>query len=594
MLALLRRHSRSWLIWTIFAVLIFVFIFFFGPQTEGFAPSSRSWAVRAPSATVYDTQLNATLQRTLDILGSRGRLEDAEFAQRRLEIAENIALVHVLADRARREGLEISRDELSCYIVNWNRGYLVNGEAICERYPEAWAQLYPNVDFAFYSTMEGTFSESYIIDVRGRFNMSIEEYERWKQSELLAMRYLELLASSLPISADILDAMTSRRADMVNLEFIELPSSLAVASVNDEDIERLIADEESTLRARYAARQDSFSEEAALHLSQIYIGRSSDSDEADAQAELVQEILAQAQGADADFAALANTHSTLARDDGGDLGWRTRDSLAGDVWERASRMSVGEVAVLEQDNSWRILKLEDSREERTRPYDEVAAELAEDLLLEGQREEAAERQRERARRILEHASAGLTLEQALAAEETESGLNSDEERDVRELELSLEVKETGEFSFERTPQIFDGLGGGMQAFTLPASPADQVPGIGTSAELTRIAFALSESSPLHPEPVEVDGSTYIVRLLSRSTSDDPEIASAAERALRAELSDNFLRLDSAKRRLLLHDSNAELPSFLQETLREAITKRQVRFRANILEIPAAELELPTL
>ena len=113
MLGAMRDQSRSVWIWATFGVLIFVFVFFFGQQTRGFAPSSRSWAARIADLTVYDSTLNSRFDRAQYRANRSGRLTDEEFYKLKRDVMNDIALTALLADRAKASGMAVTHDELS-------------------------------------------------------------------------------------------------------------------------------------------------------------------------------------------------------------------------------------------------------------------------------------------------------------------------------------------------------------------------------------------------------------------------------------------------------------------------------------------------
>ena len=190
--------QRTWVKWgtgAIFGVIILAFIFFFGPQTQGYAPGSTFWMAKVNGRQIRNTQVDATFER-FRRFSNRRRMSDEEFLVLKRQMTINAALVPLLAERAEEAGLAVSDEEVRCYIVNWHRGYLVGGEPICTRFPESWQTLYRNYDSAFYAESDGSFSTSYPRDVRSNFAMAVEDYEEHKRQELLVLHYLDLLATA--------------------------------------------------------------------------------------------------------------------------------------------------------------------------------------------------------------------------------------------------------------------------------------------------------------------------------------------------------------------------------------------------------------
>ena len=577
MLDLLRRHSRSWLIWAIFIVLILVFIFFFGPQTEGFAPSNRTWALRIDGHTYYDTQLNAAVQRQMDRSGDRTRMEDAEFNLRRRQVADDISLIYLLADRARSHGLQVSKDELACYIVNWSDDYLQGDTPICAQFPEAWRRQYRNADIVFYTTQEGAFSTSYRNDVRGYFAMSVDEYEDFKRRELLALRYLDLLAAALPVPDALLAEAVRRRSTERNYEFVRVSGDIDLLTIDSDAVETILRDEEGLLRERYATGQDRYTTPRRIRLQQIYVSRSEDSDAAAAERARLESLLATAREEGTDFAALVAEHTELAREreSGGDLGWRTRDAIASDLWDAAEALQVGEVALVEQARSWRIIRLAELEEGRVLPFDEVRGDLASELATERARARIVEERRHRAEGVLARAREGASFADAIAALD----------------ESELEAQETGFFPLERVGQSFPEFG-----FVLPAPPPGDVPTIGLAPSLRRAMDALTVESPLAPSLIEHEGSLFAVRMIEERTVDNVEALRAQVMSdLQRELADNLFALSTVRVRLTTNARDIAFPELLQGILDEAIARGRIRLRRQVFDATPSALgvALPT-
>lgn len=595
MLALLRNHSRSWLIWAIFIVLILVFIFFFGPQTEGFAPGSRSLAVRAPGAAIYDTQLNATLQRSLDRQGTRARLDDVTFHQRRRQIALDLALVHSLADRAERAGLSIGQNEVRCYVVNWNRDYLWRGVPICEDFPEIYPSLYPNLDFPFYADFDGRFSESFRQDIRGRFAMSVEEYEAWKARELLALRYVDTLATAVRVPPGAVRAAWERRNDRVSLELIPLRPDQADVSPTEAEIADAIALRESDLRALYDADPARFEVPRSARLQRIFLRKpmGGDDEALDALRERANALLAEARAPGADFDALVAEHTDLTaeRETGGDMGERTADSLDSTLWEAIRDLGEGGITLVEQTSAISILRVAANTPARTLPFDDVSRELAEELLREAAVERASDTLAARGERILALAIEQRTTLQDAAALEAVELSGEDPEAEIGVLAATV----TESFARERSPQRFDDLGPQFAGFTLPASPPDEIPGVGRSAELARIAFSLTAEQPVHPSPVVVNDVAYLVRLDSREQPGDSPSASdlaAVENELRDALVEAVVGPSAFRNRVLLNANDTALAPTIAAVLEEDIAARRIRLRERVFRVDPALDDAP--
>ena len=91
-----------------------------------------------------------------------------------------------------------------------------------------------------------------------------------------------------------------------------------------------------------------------------------------------EEVLAKLQAGEGDFAALAKEHSkdTGSAEGGGDLGWGSSDNYVPEFKDAVDKMEKGEMSELVQtEYGWHIIKITDTREEGTMPFDEVAEQI---------------------------------------------------------------------------------------------------------------------------------------------------------------------------------------------------------------------------
>ncbi len=92
--------------------------------------------------------------------------------------------------------------------------------------------------------------------------------------------------------------------------------------------------------------------------------------------------------AGADFTQLAKDNSIgPSKDSGGDLGYFTADQMVPSFSTAAFNLEPGDVSEPVQSQfGWHVIKLEDKRTQPIPSYDEVAAEIAEDLFTQAQQE----------------------------------------------------------------------------------------------------------------------------------------------------------------------------------------------------------------
>lgn len=608
MLDKMREMSNSAGILLVFGAIIFVFIFFFGPQTAGIAVTTRDHLGGVGDVDVFSNVLDARLGRERMIAGERGSLDEAEMTRRRRTTLEDYLLMRYLAQRAEASGLRVSDDEVRCYIVNWNRRYAVNGVPICEQFPEDMADRYPNYEWGFYSR-DNVLSETYRADVQSQFAMSLDEFEAYKAAELLARRYISLMEEALPVSGELVRQSTARRTESVDLEYIRLdPSTSSASDVTQIDIDRIVAEDPAAITAYYEANADDFAEEAQVEIRRIFLRRPPEgSSEAATALENYEQILARAQGGE-DFEALAREFSELEseRAEGGAMGPRTAANLATSLWDAANALEVGGVAGVEGASNWSIIKLESKTDARQRPIDEAREDIARQIAEERNTARAQELLLERGRAVLALAQSGMTLEEAAAAEagvETE-GSAEDEGGDEDTADVPaptaspLRVQTTGPFARERAPESLASLGPQFANVRLPPAMPFDIPGIGESRELAQQAFELTADAPVLSELVEVDDAWFVIRLAERTDADpaDTEVASNAWIEMQVELRKAFFGSDvidtATEARLFRLQSSTERSPVLQAFLDQAIAEGAIRIKEREFIVdPVAQLPI---
>lgn len=593
------------LLLVLFGALILAFVLLFGPQASGFAPGTARWIAKVDGEKILNTSVDAAYQRYRQRYGSQA-LDDAAFVELQRNLVINDSLVRLLSAEARELGLAVSEVEVQCYIYNWHRGAMVDGERICAPFPESYADLYRNYDLPFYQDVEGNFSTSYERDVRVYFGMAVDAYTELKTSELLAMRYLDLVARGIDVAPEQVQSAWERRNTTVDLEYIRLDgASVATGTVSDEELASWRLENDATVRAEYDANVADYEEARQVRIRRIYFRKPNEEDPtfADAEANFraaVERVTTNGE----DFEAVAREVAELDRDreSGGDMGLRTSESLSADLYEATEGLSVGDVVEVEQTFAWNVIKLEEEVPARTRSFDEVADDIAREMMMEARREEALAGLTTRAERVLELAATADSLAAAAEAEAAEqnptagSDEDGDEPSDEEEAEATptiaaLAVSTTGAFARERANDFAAQLGPEYSGLVLPPPPADTVPGIGASRELVRIAFSLTEDAPLHGEILEVGEERYLVRLAAREDAGElgADDFTSIYSQLRGQLAEQIVGASQARIRLLADQPGTYSP-YLQQLLDAAIDDGRIELRPGAFEVAPAEVD----
>ena len=174
--------------------------------------------------------------------------------------------------------------------------------------------------------------------------------------------------------------------EQVRAEFLVLSRDalIAQAAVSDEDV-----------KAAYQSRADRYKEGEMRRASHILIRAAKDAPEAEAKAAKAKadELLAQVKKAPADFAKIAkqNSQDPGSAEKGGDLDWFGRGAMVKAFEDTAFTLKEGQVSdVVRSDFGFHIIRLAGVRAERSKPFEEVKADLLAELKREAGMKKYAE------------------------------------------------------------------------------------------------------------------------------------------------------------------------------------------------------------
>ncbi|MCS6799274.1 MAG: peptidylprolyl isomerase [Myxococcota bacterium] len=327
---------------------------------------------------------------------------------------------------------------------------------------------------------------------------SVAEFTRWQVEERLAERVRDLVAAAVTVSpAEVWDAFVAER-ETATLEYARFSpeyyrDTLRVADAElqawmDTHRERLDREVEGQ-RHRYRGL------ERQVRARHILVSVSEDaSEQVRAAARARIESLLRRARAGEDFAELARRHSddTVSARRGGDLGWNPRGRMQPSFDEAMFALEPGQLSdVVQTRYGFHIIRCEGVREGDV-PDAEVRREVAEDLF---RRERGQQIARERAQRAIEEMRAGTSLDELRRRLAEESGRTSEStatSQDESDDPLAPHADRT--VAFGRTDE----------------------PVPGDDGTVVRVAFGLTEENPVAPEPVEVGGAWYALRLAART------------------------------------------------------------------------------
>ena len=502
MLTDLRENSQHFVIYLMFGILIFVFIFFFGPQTDGCRPGATQarvgWAATVADVDLTQQEVEVAIRRRLTTEDMR----DEDLSRLRRETLLQLIDQVAIAEKARAAGFAISRDEIARFLIDKDE----------------------NPEFGLFARRNGKFDYDYFKNRIQSFGTSVETYYEILERELLVRRYIDFLAGQVHVADAEVRALYDRRERKWNLSFV----SFEAPPVEGEEEPKAdaataatyAAANEAALKKFYDDNKARYDRPTEIRIRRVQISPAKDGGEAaktEARAR-IDALRTEATAPGADFEALAREKSEGSfKEQGGDMGWQTQENSSAENWGVFSKLAQGQVSeVQEAPFGFWFARADEIRAPVKRTFDEVKSEIAALLAAREQRDAEV---RTRAQAELLEVRNGKSFLDILRARMPAPPKPADGE--VAELPPDPSIPETGEFS--------------LDDLVVP----DTVPGIGKSARLVSLLPALTEQAPLVDELVEVDGRVYIVRLAKRVEPTEEGFATqraalAAElRALRA-------------------------------------------------------------
>jgi hypothetical protein len=214
MLEVFRRHSQSFLIYVIFGTIIVVFAINFGPGSGGCTDSMNGqWAASVNGENIRQQDFTLTYNRRLDGLRRNAQQAGRDFTP---EMAERLGLKKQVIDQL------VERKLLSHEAQKWD---IVVSDADLLKYLQ---DRYGVKDVSY---------QDYDAWVSNTFQMTVSAFEEDVRSEILAQRFLRVLADNLSVSdEEIKDQYLhdNDRAKIYTIEFEAVEKDKPTASAQDK------------------------------------------------------------------------------------------------------------------------------------------------------------------------------------------------------------------------------------------------------------------------------------------------------------------------------------------------------------------------
>ena len=484
MLDTLRKNSKSALIYVFFGIIIVVFVFSFGPASDGCRAGGLagggSVAATVNGASISAADFEQTYARVYRDYQSRA---GGAFNE---DLAASIGLKDKVLDQL------IERELLS-------QAASKNGITVTDE--ELAAEIYGMAAFQ----IDGEFdSEQYKLIIERQLGTSTTMFEDELRRGMLAQKMLGGLSGAAKVSDDEVRAEYAREKEKLDLSFVRFaPHSFSseVPAPTEAQVGEFLAAQLPKVEEHYKSNSYKFNKPKRVKARHILL--KVDEKAAAAEVEAAQQKLVELKGqiaGGADFAELAREHSQDpgSKDKGGDLGVFGPGTMDPAFQEAAFGLEAGQLSEPVRTRfGLHLIRVEDVMPEEKRTLDDAKAEIAGELLVQ---EAAKELARAKAEETLAQLRGGKSLAEQWPAEE-----KKDEPQQPMRFEIGgskPQVEATGPFS----------------------PTGDYVPRIGVDAGLAADAVALDEKQPTAAKVYEINGSFFTVALKSRERADLGELA----------------------------------------------------------------------
>ena len=483
MLDVMRKHSRSFIIYVFFGIIIAVFIINFGPQSPSRCNSGRSAAgsvegarVKGHLLTRQDYMYGLMMVNAQNIPPQRAKMMRLHETVMDLLIDREI-----MATEAERAGFRVTDEEVEDLLADSKLVGLGHEQK------------------AFVFDEGGKFSYDHFRKfVQYQMGMTPRSFIEEQRREMLANRMREALRAGVAISPAEVKEEWMRQADQVNVEYLRFPIHRYETELDlrPDEIAKYASANEEALKKLYEERKAALYDKQPKqrHVRQILVKLGSEPTETDlAAAQKKADGLAARIRKGEPFAKVAKAASederTKAR--GGDIGWQRVGASMLDpaVDEKLKEAKDGELVGPVKTASGFVLVTAEATREGTIAFDAAKLELAESKLREEKSKALAKAEAEAALAKIKAASSKSLKDLYPSSEDAEGAAKS----------KTVQAEETGLFSRH----------------------GSTVAGIGKAPSLAKAVFALTQEAPV-AGPVEELGSFMVVKLKERKQPDVAE------------------------------------------------------------------------
>ena len=399
MLRILREHASSWMLKGILVLVAVTFISWGGYSF--FKERKVTYVAKVNGTTIEWGEYNEAYQNTIkqyrDALGPSFSDKMIEELHLRDNILDGLIHKVLILQEAKRLGLSISNEELRGAIESIP-AFQVNGQFDRRRYegslrsnrmtPEEFEQS-QRENLLFSRTVnlikanEGKVSDEEVLDTY------LFENER------INLTFLKIAPDSFKSQGNANDVEMKDTYEKHREEF-RIPTFIQIQYLlfRPSDFESKIQVSPDEIKSYYDSRKDTFKIPRQVRVRDILIKAAPQDtpDQLEAKKKKAEEILEKAKKTK-DFGSLAKQVSEAENaSKGGDLGWVQKGMLGEQIESILFSMKAGELSgVLPGRDGFLILKIEEVKEEKQKPFEEVKGQILQALKKEKAKAEASRR-----------------------------------------------------------------------------------------------------------------------------------------------------------------------------------------------------------
>lgn len=353
---------------------------------------------------------------------------------------------------------------------------------------------------AVFNDEKGQFSEekyNQILNNQGYTEAALMDEIR---RQLAAQRFRRMVADSLITSTKVAELDFRAAETKVDLTYLKIDPQVISVSVNPADIDKFLGEEQGKMRVKDAYDQNlkEYQKPERVKARHILVGyqgarnavpEAAKRTKAEAQ-KRAEELLNKVKAPQADFIQIAkeSTDEAVGKSSGGDLGEFEKGRLDPALTNAAFALEVGGISsVVETPSGFHVIKVEAKIPAVDKKLGDVERTLAEGLLAKEKKPALA---KDQADKVLAQLKAGQPVDALLA-------------------DYKLAWADANDLSQD----------------------AKFIPGVGSSPEVLEALSTLAKPQDLYPQPIDVRGNLYIVRLKNRKEADMSKFDSSKKREI---------------------------------------------------------------